>query len=78
MRVSRPILYPIAALLVTLFVAHPAGAVLANRVFVSARSGNDANACDSVVTPCQTFAGAVLQLNPGGETIVLDPAATGR
>ncbi len=50
---------------------------LANRVFVSARSGNDANACASILTPCQTFAGAVLQLNPGAEAIVLDSGGYG-
>ena len=50
---------------------------LANRVFVSARSGNDANACDNVNTPCQTFAGAVVQLNPDGEVIVLDSGGYG-
>lgn len=43
---------------------------LANRVFVSARSGNNLNSCDNVNTPCQTFAGAVTQLNPNGEVIV--------
>jgi hypothetical protein len=50
---------------------------LVNRVFVSARSGNDANACANILTPCQTFAGAVLQLNPGGEAIVLDSGGYG-
>src|SRR5512132_4419502 len=50
---------------------------LANRVFVSARSGNNANACDNILTPCQTFAGAVVQLNPGGEAIVLDSGGYG-
>jgi hypothetical protein len=50
---------------------------LANRVFVSARSGNNANACDNINTPCQTFAGAVVQLNPGGEAIVLDSGGYG-
>jgi hypothetical protein len=45
---------------------------LANRVFISARSGDDANSCDIIATPCQTFAGAVLQLTSGGEAIVLD------
>src|SRR6266487_2001015 len=50
---------------------------LANRVFVSARSGNNANSCDNILTPCQTFAGAVLQLNPGGEAIVLDSGGYG-
>ena len=50
---------------------------LANRVFVSARSGNDANTCDNIVAPCQTFAGAVMKLNPGGEAIVLDSGGYG-
>src|ERR1700687_1811918 len=50
---------------------------LANRVFVSARSGNNANSCDNILTPCQTFAGAVVQLNPGGEAIVLDSGGYG-
>jgi len=50
---------------------------LANRVFVSARSGNNANSCDNINTPCQTFAGAVLQLNAGGEAIVLDSGGYG-
>jgi len=49
----------------------------ANRVFVSARSGNDLNSCNNVLTPCQTFAGAVVQLNPGGEAIVLDSGGYG-
>jgi hypothetical protein len=44
---------------------------LASRVFVSERSGNDANSCDKIKTPCRSFAGAVLQLNPGGVVIVL-------
>jgi len=51
---------------------------LANRVFVSARSGNNANACDNVITPCQTFAGAVTQLSPDGEVIVLDSGGYGQ
>ena len=50
---------------------------LANRVFVSARSGNDAGACDDVNAPCKTFAGAVTKLNPGGEAIVLDSGGYG-
>jgi len=50
---------------------------LANRVFVSARSGNNANACDNINTPCQTFAGAVTQLFPNGEVIVLDSGGYG-
>ena len=50
---------------------------LANRVFVSARSGSDLNSCDNINTPCQTFAGAVVQLNAGGEAIVLDTGGYG-
>jgi hypothetical protein len=50
---------------------------LANRVFVSARSGNNANACDNINTPCQTFAGAVAQVAAGGEVIVLDSGGYG-
>jgi hypothetical protein len=50
---------------------------LANHVFVSARSGNNANSCDNVKTPCLTFAGAVTQLNPDGEVIVLDSGSYG-
>ena len=64
--------------LVPLLTGSAAHAVaLANRVFVSARSGNYANSCDNILTPCQTFAGAILQLNPGGEAIVLDSGGYG-
>ena len=38
---------------------------LANRVFISQRSGNNFNACNNILTSSQTFAGAVLHLNPG-------------
>ena len=51
---------------------------LANRVFVSARSGNDANSCDNILTPCQTFQGAVNQVAAGGEVIVLDSGGYGK
>jgi hypothetical protein len=50
---------------------------LANRVFVSARTGNNLNSCDNVSTPCQTLAGALSQLNPDGEVIVLDSGGYG-
>ena len=50
---------------------------LANRVFVSARSGNNANACDNINTPCLTLTGALAQLNPDGEAIVLDSGGYG-
>jgi hypothetical protein len=78
MCIPRRILLTVAALLVTLFLTPSAQAIfLANRVFVSARSGNDANPCNNILTPCQTFAGAVVQLNPGGEAIVLDSGGYG-
>jgi nitrous oxidase accessory protein NosD len=65
------------ALLFFLTISPDAEATLANRVFVSARSGNDANACSNINTPCQTLAGAVAQLNPGGEALVLDTGGYG-
>ncbi len=71
-QVSRTVLAVLGALLVSSAVQ-----ALANRVFVSARSGNDANTCDNILAPCQTFAGAVTKLNPGGEAIVLDSGGYG-
>ena len=50
---------------------------LANRVFVSARSGNNANSCDNINTPCQTLQGAINQLNADGEAIVLESGGYG-
>ena len=73
LRVGRVLL----ALVPFLTISSEVQATLANRVFVSARSGSDANSCDNILTPCQTFAGAVLQLNPGGEAIVLDSGGYG-
>src|SRR5664279_799504 len=66
----------LCASILSIGAASPALA-LANRVFVSARSGNNLNACDNISTPCQTFAGAVTQLNPNGEVIVLDSGGYG-
>ena len=61
-----------------LTVASEAQAVAgANRVFVAAKSGNDANACNSVATPCQTLAGAYSQVATGGEIIVLESGGYG-
>ena len=54
------------------------GLALPNRVFVSARSGNDANSCDNILTPCQTFQGAVNQVAAGGEVIALDSGGYGK
>jgi hypothetical protein len=62
--------------ILSLAAAAPALA-LANRVYVSARTGNNLNACDNISTPCQTFAGAVTQLNPDGEVIVLESGGYG-
>ena len=58
-------------------VASSPARALNNRVFVSARSGNDANTCDDVNAPCKTFAGAVTKLNPSGEAIALDSGGYG-
>ncbi len=55
----------------------PTPIVLANRVFVSARTGNDANNCASILTPCQTLAGAVADVASGGEAIILDSGGYG-
>src|ERR1039457_645550 len=61
-----------------LTVASEAQAVAgANRVFVAAKSGNDANACASVSTPCQTLAGAYSQVAAGGGIIVLESGGYG-
>jgi len=67
----------LAAILIAPPLTPSAEAALSNRVFVSARSGNDANACNNILTPCKTLAGAVLQLNPGGEAVVLDSGGYG-
>ncbi len=74
---ARRLLPAFCVLVVCLAAASPALG-LANRVFVSARSGNNANSCDNVNTPCQTLTGALAQLNPGGEAIVLDSGGYGK
>src|SRR5437588_645215 len=43
----------------------------AQRTFVSANHGNDANPC-TVTSPCRNFAAAIAQTAPGGEVIVPD------
>jgi hypothetical protein len=40
------------------------------RVFVSV-TGNDANVCSNVATPCRTLAGGITQVDPDGEVIVI-------
>ncbi len=73
---ARRLLPGLCLSVLCLTAASPALA-LANRVFASARSGNDANSCDNIATPCRTLAGAVLQLNAAGELIVLDSGGYG-
>ena len=41
-----------------------------SRVFVSV-TGNDANTCSDVATPCRTLAGGITQVDPEGEVIVM-------
>lgn len=53
-----------------------ARAQTAQRTFVSAASGNDANAC-SRVAPCRQFAAAIAKTSAGGEVIVLDSGGYG-
>jgi hypothetical protein len=48
----------------------------AARVFVSV-TGNDANTCSNVATPCRTFDASVAQVDPGGEVIVLASGSYG-
>jgi hypothetical protein len=48
-----------------------------NRVYAAAKSGNDLSTCNSILTPCQSFAGAVTQVNAGGEVIVLESGGYG-
>ena len=47
-----------------------------NRVFV-ATGGNDAGVCANPVTPCSTFAGAMAQVQPEGEVIVVTSGGFG-
>ena len=51
-------------------------AALAQRTFVSAGSGNDANPCTRTA-PCRNFQAAIAQTDPGGEVIVLDSGGYG-
>src|SRR5438874_11521405 len=51
-------------------------AALAQRTFVSAATGNDANPCTRTA-PCRNFAAAIAQTASGGEVIVLDSGGYG-
>src|SRR5437870_4801509 len=55
--------------------AHRAAA-LAQRTFVSAATGNDANPCTRTA-PCRNFAAAIAQTASGGEVVVLDSGGYG-
>jgi hypothetical protein len=46
------------------------------RAYVSV-NGNDANTCNVPTTPCRTYTGAISQVTPGGEVIVLDSGTFG-
>src|SRR5215467_7931242 len=70
---KRIALLSIATLFATL--ASSGAYALSNRTFVSG-NGSDANPC-SLAAPCRSFAGAILQTNPGGEIAVLDTAGYG-
>src|SRR6266571_6657569 len=51
-------------------------AALAQRTFVSAATGNDANPCTRTA-PCRNFAAAIAQTQSGGEVVVLDSGGYG-
>src|SRR5437588_2416029 len=57
-------------------VAGRTAAGTAQRTFVSAATGNDANPC-SRTAPCRNFAAAIAQTAAGGEVIVLDSGGYG-
>ena len=42
-----------------------------SRVFVSV-TGNDANVCSNIATPCRTLGGGITQVDAAGEVIVID------
>jgi hypothetical protein len=46
------------------------------RAYVSV-NGNDANTCNVPTTPCRTYVGAISQVTPGGQVIVLDSGTFG-
>lgn len=63
-----------SVILLTIFV--PGLAAAAQRTFVSAGSGSDANAC-SRQFPCRNFAPAIALADAGGEVVVLDSGGYG-
>lgn len=62
---------------VLVFISCSSAALFAqSRTFVSARTGNDANAC-SVTAPCRSFDRAALVVTTAGEVIALDSGGYG-
>ena len=49
----------------------PTAEAQVSRVFVSV-TGNDANVCSNVATPCRTLGGGITQVDPDGEVIVIE------
>jgi hypothetical protein len=72
----RRSLAPLAALAIGIWLCASSAFAIVARVFVSV-NGNDSNVCSNVATPCRTFAGGILQVNTGGEVIVLDSGSYG-
>ena len=68
---------PIRRIALLLVLSSLPAAAQPNRVFVSALTGNDANSCVNINTPCQTFQGAVNQVAAGGSIIVLTTGGYG-
>jgi hypothetical protein len=74
------ILRPLRALVATTFIAMSLPAFAASQRTFVASYGQDANAAAygcSLAHPCRTFAGALPQVNAGGEVVVLDSAGYG-
>jgi hypothetical protein len=61
---------------VGLFLAASSAEAATPRAYVSV-NGNDANTCNVPATPCRTYTGAITQVTPGGEVIVLDSGTFG-
>jgi hypothetical protein len=61
---------------VWLFVSAVGAHAATPRAYVSV-NGNDANICNVPTAPCRTYVGAISQVTPGGEVIVLDSGTFG-
>jgi hypothetical protein len=73
MKPHRLVLVPVLGLALCLFVASTAQA---QRSFVSAANGNDANPC-SRSSPCRSFDTAINAVGAGGEVVALDSGGYG-